>query len=303
MTLKKYLPLLIAGAVILATSANAARVQVVPISHGPSLVYQAYSGNSLGQDLSFKGYYPSNTDVITAVPGVLSIDPGLYWANYVGAAVAGIPNQITNPTAPQAWSIKNVVLRKTYTPGIQCADVFTVKNIPQQGTANIRLWWPLMYEAPGTTWTLTILYGTTQPWDDDGAGPNPAGYAHTEVWTWKVDADLTHLSYLLALFHEVPFGLDEVPLISDEVLYPRLQSLVAAAAAAIAQQDLVTAGLTLGELELTVMDACISVSPAFPNPTGNTTGIANTRENPACCKILVDIEYIGKATGAFQTKK
>lgn len=301
--MKKYLPLLVAGAVVLATSAQAARVATVPITHETSLVYQAYPGNSMGQDLSFRGYLGTGSDVITAVPGVLSIEPGQYWSNFVGAAQAGIPNQIVNPQALQAWSIKNVVLRKTYTPGIQCADVFTVKNIPQQGTPNIRLWWPLMYEAPGTTWTLTILYGTTQPWDDDGSGPNPAGYAHTEVWTWKVDADLTHLSYLLALFHEVPFGLDEVGLISDEVLYPQLQYLVGVTAAALAQNDKVTAGLTLGELELTVMDACISVSPAFPNPTGATTGIANTRENPACCKILVDIEYIGKATGAFQTKK
>ena len=292
MTLKKYLPLLVAGAVILATSANAARPLVVPIAHTESLVYQSYAGNSLGQDLSFKGYLGNGSDVITAVPGVLSIEPGTNWSNFVGASVAKVP-----------YSIKNVVLRKTYTPGIQCADVFTAKNIPQQGTASIRLWWPLMYEAPGTTWTLTILYGTSTAWDDDGSGPNPASYAHTEVWSWKVDADLTHLSYLLALFHEVPFGLDEVGLISDEVLYPKLQSLVAATAAALATGDTVTAGLSLQDLELAVSDACISVSPAFPSPTGNTTGIANTRENPACCKILVDVEYIGFKTGAFVTKK
>jgi len=293
-TLKKYLPLLVAGAAILASTAHAARITVNPITHTPLKVYQAYAGNSLGTDLAFRGYLGTGVDVITAVPGVLSIDPGANWSNFVGAAqVPGGPS----------WSIKNVVLRKVTPTVLQCADRFPVKNIPQQGSANIRLWWPLQYELPGTVWTLTILYGTTTPYDDDGAGTNPAGYAHTEVWTWTVDADFAHLSYLLALFHEEPFGLDEVPLISDEVLYPKLQALVAKAAGELNQGDKVSAGLTLGELELTVMDACIGISPAFPNPTGPGTGIANTLENPACCKLLVDFEYIGKTTGIFVTAK
>jgi len=53
-----------------------------------------------------------------------------------------------------------------------------------------------------------------------------------------------------------------------------------------------------------VMDACITCSPPFPNPTGPGTGIANTTtENPACCKLLVDVEYILQATGIGQPKK
>jgi hypothetical protein len=317
--LKKYLPLFVAGAVVLATSAQAARVAVNPITHPNMTVYQAYPGNSGGTNLSFRGYNGLGTDVIAAVPGVLSIESGGNWANYIGAAYAGIPYIGDAPTAAQAYSIKNIVLRKTTPPYVQCSDVFPVKNIPQQGSQNIRTWWPLMYEVPGTQWTLTILYGTKLPYDDDGAGGNPAGYVHTEVWTWTVDATLASLRDLLVLFHELPFGLDEVPLISDERLYwgydvydsygakidhiKGLLDLVDSAAASLAALDYVSAGLTLGDLELAVMDACIGASPAFPNPTGPGTGIANTSENPACCKILVDIEYIGKTTGVFQPNK
>ena len=51
------------------------------------------------------------------------------------------------------------------------------------------------------------------------------------------------------------------------------------------------------------MDACISVFAAFPNPTGPGTGIARHDENPACCKLLVDVEYILQTTGIGQPKK
>lgn len=302
--MKKYLPLLVAGATVLSVAANAARVTSVPITHPAVPVYQAYPGDSNGTDLSSKGYLGAGSDVISAVPGVLSIEGDANWKNFVGAAQAGIPHvsEVPSGYSGNAYSIKNVVLRKTTPPYIQCSDFFPVKNIPQQGTPNIRTWWPLMYEVPGTQWTLTILYGTTLPYDDDGAGPNPAAYVHQEVWDWYVDATLASISDAVRLFHEIPFGLDEVPLISDECLYPRLLDWLSSANAAVQQGDTVTAGLILGDFELAVMDACIGASPAFPSPTGPGTGIANTRENPACCKLLVDIEYVTKCS-IFQPGK
>jgi hypothetical protein len=279
-------------ALLVAAPAMAAKVTSVPITHPPIEVFQAYPGNSTGIDLQSMGYAGFGPDAITSVPGVLWITPGTNWANFVGAAQAQVP-----------YTIKNVVLRKQTPQIVQCADVFPVKTVSQQGTPNIRLWWPLMYEVPCTTWTLTILYGTSAPFDDDGPGPNPPAYVHTEVWQWHVNATLGSLSKLVELFHELPFGRDEVPLISDEVLYPILQSKIAATASALAAGDTVTASLVLGDFEMEVMDACIGVSPAFPNPTGPGTGIAETAENPACCKILADVEYIGKTTGILQPAK
>jgi len=283
---------LVALLLLIAVPAMAARVATVPITHEISFVYQAYAGDSNGTDLEFLGYLGTGADVITAVPGVLSIVPGTNWSNFIGAAQAQV-----------AYTIKNVVLQKQTPSIIQCADVFPAKLISQQGTPNIRLWWPLMYEVPGTTWTLTILYGTGVPYDDDGPGPNPAGYVHTEVWQWQVDATLDSLQSLMALFHELPFGLDEVPLISDEVLYPILQAKIDAVKAAVEAQDAVTAGLVLGDFEMEVMDACIATSPMSPCPTGPGTGIANSLENPACCKLMADAEYIGFDLGILLPAK
>lgn len=283
---------LIALLLLVALPVMAARVASVPITHEIQFVYQAYDGDSDGADTAFLGYESGGDDVISAVPGVLSIVPGENWSNFVGAAQEDVP-----------YTIKNVVLQKQTPSIIQCADIFPANLISQQGTPNIRVWWPLEYEVPGTTWTLTILYGTSAPFDDDGSGPNPAGYVHTEVWQWQVDATLDSLENLLELFHELPFGLDEVPLISDEALFPILEAKVEAIEAAYDQMDNVTAGLILGDFEMEVMDACIAVSPMSPAPTGPGTGIANSLENPACCKLLADAEYIGFDLGIMQPKK
>lgn len=288
---------LIALMLLIAIPAMAARVASIPITHETQFVFQAYDGDSEGTDLEFAGYLGTEEDVIDAVPGVLSITPGENWSNFVGAAqeVPAVP-----------FTIKNVVLCKEHPSIIQCADVFPAGIICQQGTPNIRLWWPLMYEVPGTCWTLTILYGTSAPFDDDGPnGPNPPGYVHTEVWKWCVDANLDSMEDLLDLFHELPFGTDEVPLISDEVLFPVLQEKIEAISDAVdaTPPDNVTAGLILGDFEMEVMDACIPTSPLTPAPTGPGTGIAQTEENPACCKLLADAEFVGFDLGILQPKK
>jgi len=284
---------LIALLLIIAVPAMAARVQTIPITHEMEFVYQCYEGDSNETNLEFRGYEGTGDDVINAVPGVLSIVPGDNWENFIGAAQEEVP-----------YTIKNVVLQKQTPSIIQCSDIFRANVISQQGTPNIRLWWPLMYEVPGTMWTLTILYGTPEPYDDDGPmGPNPAGYVHTEVWQWQVDATLESLECLLNLFHELPFGLDEVPLISDEELFPILLEKIEAIQAAMSMTDHTSAGLILGDIEMEVMDACISTSPISPCPTGPGTGIANSLENPACCKILADVEYIGYDLGILQPRK
>ena len=250
----------------------AARSTVVPIVHETNIVYQAYTFLS---PVTAVGIPPT-----LAVSGVLSFSPAALVQSAVGQ------RRIT---------IKSVVLQKRTPEVIQCADVFPARTVSQMGAANVRLTWPLMYEVPGTTWTLTIVYGTWAAYDDDGPGPNPAGYVHTEVWKWRVEATFGSMKDLLVLFHQLPFGTSETPLISDEVLYSALQAKLAAIEAALhsPEPDTVTAGLLVGDFEMEVMDACIGVPPTKPAPTGPGTGIANTDENPACCKLLVDAEYLG----------
>ena len=288
--MQRIILLILALTLIIAMPSMAGRVTSTMITH-LNQVYQAGAATS-ADTYTWRGYAEPIADVISSSPGVLSIDPGTDWSNFIGAAQDCVP-----------YTIKNTTLVKETPSFVQCYEVFPAHRVTQQGTPNIRLWWPLEYEVPGTTFTLTILYGTPVLWDDDGAGPNQPAWVHVEQWVWNVDTDLPHLSLLLELFHELPFGLDEVPLISDEDLYLPLQAKIAAAQAAYLGGDTATAAAVLADFELEVMDACITCSPAYPNPTGPTTGIANSAENPACCKLLVDVEYILKTTGIGQPKK
>ncbi len=291
--MKKAIPLLIAALAAISPPLLAARITVAPANHAPIPVYEAYRGSSNQTDCFDMGYAGVGWDAITVVPGVLAIDPGPAWSNYIKAAQEGVP-----------YAVKNVVLRKQTPTPIQCADVFPSRLVQQQGTPNIRLTWPLMYEVAGTTWTLTILYGTTQPYDDDGTGPNPAGYVHTEIWQWQAEVTLDSLKSVLVLLHQLPFGTSQTPLISDEILYETLQSqLEEVAAAKVIANDLVAAGLALGQFEMILMDGCLAVPPSRPNSTGPGTGVAQTAENPACCKLLTDAEFLGFNLGIYQPKK
>jgi len=296
--MKRILVLVMALTVALALPAFAARVQSTMITHLEQ-VYQACVATS-SDCLSWGGYAGSTDSPITAAPGILSIQPGDYWRNFIGAYWATTPNPLPPGTIIQ---IKNTTLVKQCPTFVQCSEIFPSRTVTQQGTPNIRLWWPLMYETPSCTFTLTILYGTSKLWDDDGPGPNPPAWVHVEQWVWHVDTDLNHLLLLLELFHELPYGLDEVPLISDETLFFALQVKILTAISQYAAGNTAGAAATLADFELEVMDACISTSPPFPNPTGPGTGIANSDENPACCKLLVDVEYILQTTGIGQPKK
>ena len=288
--MRRTILLVLALTVLFAVPSMAARITSTMITHLEQ-VYQACAASSV-DCFCWRGYDTPGYDVITSAPGILCIDPGENWGNFVLASQELVP-----------YTIKNVMLVKDCPEFVQCRDIFPPHTVTQQGTPNVRLWWPLMYVTPSCTFTLTILYGTPVLFDDDGLGPNPPAWVHVEQWVWHVDADLEHLSLLLELFHELPFGKDEVPLISDEPLYWELQCKLYAAYEAYMYGDTATAALILADFELEVMDACIDVSPAYPNPTGPGTGIANTEENPACCKLLVDVEYILQTTGIGQPKK
>ena len=257
------------------------------------VLFQAYPGDSNGLNQHHMGSGGSSGDTITAVPGVFLLIPGDRWSNFVTAALMGVE-----------YDLKNVKLVKTTPDFIQCDDRFPPIEVPQQGTAHIRLRWPLMYEAPGTIWELKVAYGTGVMWDDDGpAGPHTPSYYHEDIWTWKVDASLESMKLLIQLFREVPFALDEVPLISDEALYPRLLEQLDLVISLYNAGNMVAAGHALAAFEHMVMDACIGESPRYPFPTGLGTGIAETEENPACCKLLVDAEYVGKKLGIYQGAK
>ena len=137
----------------------------------------------------------------SAAPGVLNIVPGENWSNYVAKS--------------DDYAVKSVRLRKHHPWFMQCPHVYDdLPDILQRGTSKIRLWRPVMYESPGTAWTLEVVYVTYDPVE-----------LHPDEWHWVVETDVTHMKLFLDLLQQVPFGASEAPLLSDELLYAELKSL------------------------------------------------------------------------------
>lgn len=245
-------------------------------------VFSAYQGNASGNQRTWAGYAPT-PPAAACYPGVLAIEPGgTQWPNYISAAQASTPYTITGVT----------LVKQTPATNQMCSNTYPAKTITQTGAANIRLNWPLLYEAPGSTWTLTINYDTPTLWDDDGKGPNKASLNHTETWVWYLESDPQSLRNLLSLLHNVAIGTSGVPAISNEALYSNLAVWFEAAQSAYEAGDIATAAMIVADAELALMDACITAAPASPDPTGRQTGVIASVENPAFCKLISDIEYI-----------
>ena len=253
-----------------------------PITHPVFELRQAYPISCDCPPVKFAGFVGALPADECAIAGFFDIDPGSPdWRNFVTAAQQAQP-----------YVIKNVSLEKRTPQVVQCADMFPSHVVRQTHTSNIRLRWPLMYEVPGTVWTLTITYGTPSPVHLPGEPAGTASYVHQDVWSWVLKVDVDDIKALLVVFRQLPFGKDEVPLISDESLYSELQAKLDAVKSAIAAEDAATAAMWLTDFELEVMDACITVSPGEPRPGGPGTGIANTEENPGCCKLMLDAETL-----------
>ena len=280
--MKKLIVLITLALVVTSLPAMAARITTIPIDHPEMLVYQAYPGDSNGTNLAFLGKNGLGDDVITAGPGILAIIPGEDWSNY------GSIEQVAETGAD--YAIKSVRLRKLIPEFLQCSWVYNdLPDVLQRGTDNIRLWWPLMYEAPGTTWILEIVWLV----------PGEL-FLYNETWVWKAHATLDSIKSLMRLFHELPWSTCEVPLISDECLFPLLLAKVDEIQAAW-PGDQIGALNALLEFENMVIDNCITSCPPTPMPCDEfgRLGITNTDENPACCKLLVDAEFVGFDMGIF----
>lgn len=274
------LPVILVLLTLNSASAATARRVISTVTHPTVYAYSAGPGGSQGAFPHEMGLNGRQGDAITSSPGVLSIVPGERWSNFVTAVREGVP-----------YTLKSVVLTIDFP-----ADwYYTGRTVVQVGDANIRLWWPLLYETPNTTWTLAILYGTADLWDDDGPGPNTTAHIHKEVWRWRLGRTQESLEHLLAVFHHAPFGRSGTPLVSDEVLYAQLRDRLENLDLP-PEPDCICPGTeqsqAVGEFEMQLLDACIANSAAYPNPTGPGTGVANTDENPATVRLLQDAERL-----------
>jgi len=243
----------------------------------PWNVYQAYCGDSKNLQQGAGGLKGGVGDPITAVPGVLAFDSGPGWRNFVRATEMCREARITN-----------VTLRKLYQGNVDCPDYFAPVDLRQQGGANITDWWPLMYEPPTTNWTLTVTYDTATPVQFPGE-TRPSVH-HQDKWRWTVATDIEHMKNLIDLLHEVPAGNAQKPVLSNDALAKRLKAQLDEVDALVKAGQKGEAGMKLDTFILDLEDYCIT-DPCMPIQYG--FGIMNTLENPACCKLLLDAEYIG----------
>jgi hypothetical protein len=226
--------------------------------------------------------------------------------------------------------IQNVKLVKISPRSMKCPSIYHGYKLMQNGTDNIRTWWPLAYTMPGTTFDL-ILEGICL-----NADKKPKG-KYLEQWTWTVVANPTTFCHLIDLFHINALGVLEVPSIVGEDTYralkkcadhlkwawdawqanpkdPHLKAKVSDAV--IACEALIMTNTLFCEFLDAPEELVYPFHQAAPgrelpgnkakpddsvskdgNGKGGVIGIIDTDQNPAACKLIVDLEYIHKRLG------
>ena len=199
----------------------------------------------------------------------------------------------------------------------------------QFGTG-IRTWWALNFTQPGTRFLLQVISSCQfVPLDSQG---NPIGVQqprlHVDSWRWRVVADQHTLGSIIDLMHGAAVSTLEAPCILGEDMYDALKNAHCRLADAIASTSttrLYDVGNAIFDMEALIVANCLFIEVlnpllAFPGaaqfgapniqPPGNlaqtvlfgtqssaVAGIIDTMEHPCCCKLLVDLEWIGIRQG------
>jgi len=101
-----------------------------------------------------------------------------------------------------------------------CEENVSQPKSPLLSKDGIKTSWPLMYETNGTTFELTINYGTTKLAAHPGYGPSKQ---HTEIYKWKVVAETwTDLENAIELFWRLPAGQCELSMITSKKVHDGL---------------------------------------------------------------------------------
>jgi hypothetical protein len=261
-----------------------------------------------------------------AAPGILSL-ARRGTALDVNCFAVIPPNQF-GPCFVQAFRLIKEV------PGsFKCPDVYGIphfdgdgKLIPyryfQFGTG-VRTWWSLNFTQPGTKFILevtSICRGT----DTAGGVPgNPV--IHVDRWTWRVTASVETLEHLIEMMHGGAISTLEIPCILAEDMYDALRNARGRLRDAIGGGDRTAVGNAIFDFEALIVANCVFAEvlnpvQAFPGPmqfgqpnfqppgnlaakvvigdvTTGMAGIIDTIENPCCCKLLVDLEWIAIKQG------
>jgi len=197
----------------------------------------------------------------------------------------------------------------------------------QYGTG-VRTWWALNFTQPGTQFILSVVSVCRSTPSTNGL-PGPA-VVHKDTWTWRVVASPETMAQLIEVMHGGAVSTLEVPCIIGEDMYDALKSAQSTLAGAVNGGNTTSIGNAIFDMEALIVSNCLFVDvldplQAFPGamqsftdgtvvpgiqPPGNLAqtvkigsngsaiaGIIDTIENPCCCKLLVDLEYISIYNG------
>jgi hypothetical protein len=199
--------------------------------------------------------------------------------------------------------------------------------------AGVRTWWSLNFTQPGTRFLLQVISVCQVPRSVGGGRTINVGEIHMDSWRWRVVADVNTLGHVINLMHGGAISTLEVPCILGEDMYEALvnaqQRLAKALNNPVDPDDPFTPQLmrisnAIFDFEALVVANCLFVEVlnpliAFPGPRqfgapnfqppGNlaqtiffgqgsaVAGIIDTIENPCCCKLIVDLEWIAIKSG------
>lgn len=247
------------------------------IIHPEIAVYRSCSVDSCPNPVEEQGYAAGPAGAVQA-PGTLDIDPGgSGWSNFVSAM------QVSQPyTVRDAKLIKQAPVQGDDQAQLAQSDVVQTGD-------GIRLHWSLMYDAAGTTYTLTINYST--PAGIQLPGEVAASEYRRNMWKWRMAAGVGAIEKAQELYHSLPFGRSGAPLISDESLHLALKKKISEANAAYTAGDFAMFGSVIAAHNSLVLSSRLTAVPVSVAPTGSDLGVADTIENPTASVLRMDSIY------------
>jgi hypothetical protein len=281
-----------------------------------------YTGLGISPSQTWGGVSPNQPLTQGAAPGILSLrrtDSFVLDAN----SFVVIPSGQKPPCFIQGYQLIKEVPGSYKCPDVYGSPHFDTHNslIPYryyQFGAGVRTWWSLNFSQPGTRFILEVV-SVCQAVSDSSP------QIHKDVWIWRVTANADTLLAVIDLMHGGAISTLEVPCILGEDMYVALQTAASRLKAAQAAGLLVPISNRLFDLEALVVSNCLFIEVLRPTlvypgamqfgepgfqPPGNLAqsvfiggggsaiaGLVDTVENPCCCKLLVDLEWIAIKNG------
>jgi hypothetical protein len=224
--------------------------------------------------------------------------------------------------------IQSFQLTKEVPGSFKCPDVYGMPHFDSKDNlvpyryyqfgAGVRTWWSLNFTQPGTRFILEVMSVCSTI---SGSLPR----VHKDVWIWRVVANADTLVQVIDLMHGGAISTLEVPCIMGEDMYVALRKAALRLKAAQAGGSLLEMGNAVFDMEALIAANCVFIEVLRPvqlfpgglqfgepgfQPPGNLAqtvflgtdgssiaGLVDTIENPCCCKLLVDLEWIAIKNG------